>query len=111
VITVRVTRREGQIAAFAIAGHSDYAEKGHDVICAAVSALSQGAILGLEKVVGLTPVYTIRDGWLSLERLSQWPVTVDQRLQAQTILETMIVAIKDVARDHPDHVMVVDQSN
>ncbi|MHB0884989.1 MAG: ribosomal-processing cysteine protease Prp [Bacillota bacterium] len=110
MITVRVTRSEGQIMAFQIEGHSGYAESGSDVICSAVSALSQGAVAGLERVVGLTPVYTIHDGWLNLSRMSKRRLTVDQRRQAQTVLETMVVALKQVAQDHPRNVVVVDQT-
>ncbi|MHB8928128.1 MAG: ribosomal-processing cysteine protease Prp [Bacillota bacterium] len=109
MITVQVTRREGHIGAFDIEGHSDYAEKGRDIVCAAVSALSQGAVMGLERVVGLSPVTTIRDGWLSLQRLSNRSLTVDQRQQAQAILETMVVALKDIAREYPRNMTVVDQ--
>ena len=111
MITVRVTRREGQIMAFQIEGHSGYAESGPDIVCSAVSALSQGAVIGLERVVGLTPVYTVHDGWLNLSRLAKRRITVDQRRQAQTVLETMVVALKQVAQDHPKNVVVVDLKN
>lgn len=109
MITVRVTRREGQIMAFQIEGHSGSAESGSDVICSAVSALSQGAVVGLERVVGLTPVYTVHDGWMNLSRLSRRRLTIDQRRQAQTVLETMVVALSQVAQDYPRNVVVVDR--
>lgn len=108
MITVRVVRREGQITEFDIEGHSDYAEKGRDIICAAVSALSQGAVMGLERVVGLTPATTVRDGWLSLQRLSTRPFGVEQRLQSAAILETMVVALKNIAGEYPRNLTIVD---
>jgi hypothetical protein len=108
LITVRVIRREGQINAFDIEGHSEYDEKGRDIICAAVSAISQGAVMGLERVVGLTPSTAVRDGWLSLQRLSTRPFGVDQRLQSEAILETMVVALKDIAREYPRNLTIVD---
>lgn len=108
MITVRVVRREGQVTAFDIEGHSEYAEKGRDIVCAAVSALCQGAVMGLERVVGLTPLTSVRDGWLRLERLSTRPYAVDQRLQAGAVLETMVVALKDIAREYPSNLTVVD---
>ena len=36
------------IVAYAVNGHADYAEEGKDIVCAAVSVLTQAAINGLE---------------------------------------------------------------
>ena len=41
---------------FTASGHSGFAERGHDIVCAAVSALTQTCELGLSDVLGLEPV-------------------------------------------------------
>ena len=48
MITIRLWRlADGSINGFAVNGHADYAPKGQDIICAAVSAVTQAALLGL----------------------------------------------------------------
>ena len=42
--------KEGRIKGFKISGHSGYGIRGTDIVCSAVSALGQTAILGLLKV-------------------------------------------------------------
>lgn len=52
---------------FEIQGHSGYAEEGADIICSAVSALAINTANSLEKLLGLKPAVSSRDGYLSCE--------------------------------------------
>ena len=45
--------QDGRITGFSCSGHSGYAEEGSDIVCAAISALTQGAVIGLKEVIGL----------------------------------------------------------
>ena len=42
--------RQGRLCGFIVEGHADYAEEGSDIVCAAVSALTQTALLGIMPV-------------------------------------------------------------
>ena len=53
--------RQGSIIGFAAQGHSGYAESGSDIVCAAVSALTQTCELGLEEVLHIVPEVTRDD--------------------------------------------------
>jgi len=102
MITVTVHRdEEGDISSFCVDGHSGYADPGEDIVCAAVSALSQTAVLGLETVLGLKPEVTKKDGYLA--------VAVDQPKTCRVLLETMVLGLKDVAGTYPRHVKVLDE--
>ncbi len=53
MLKVRFVRDPGnKIKGFYLSGHADYGPKGQDIVCAGVSALAQGALLGLEEVIG-----------------------------------------------------------
>ena len=54
------------IVGFVAKGHSGYAKHGEDIVCAAVSALTQTAYLGLEKLVKAEMEFHIKDGELRL---------------------------------------------
>ena len=46
-------RRQGRTVGFTSAGHANYGEAGEDIVCSAISALTQTCYLGLVQVVGL----------------------------------------------------------
>ncbi|KMO86809.1 hypothetical protein AB840_06260 [Megasphaera cerevisiae DSM 20462] len=84
---------------FEISGHSGYDEAGSDIVCAAVSALAQTALLGLMKYVPDAVKYDMQDGFLS--------VHVDPCSDAspQIILETMKLGLEQIARQYESYVV------
>ena len=63
--TIRIFRTEGHITAVTVEGHTGYAEEGSDIVCAAVSALTQGALLGIREVAGIGAESRVSDGRLT----------------------------------------------
>lgn len=102
MIQVTVTRnKNGLISSFKIEGHSGYAERGQDIVCAAVSALSQTTVIGLEEVLGLSPVVIRHEGMLE--------VAVCEPHSAAALLDTMLLGLMDVARSYPDYISILDE--
>ena len=107
---IRVTLRrdaEGRLRGFDVRGHSGYAAKGSDIVCAAVSALTQGAALGLTRHLGIPVPCGEGEGWLDC----RLPADVDPVLlvRAQDILETMRLSLEEIARGYPRHVVVEER--
>lgn len=86
-------------ASFEIKGHSGYAEEGRDLVCAAVSAVSQTALLGLLKVCGINVNYEARDGYLKV--VLPDGISEEKRQKAEVILLTMREGLKDIADGYP----------
>jgi uncharacterized protein YsxB (DUF464 family) len=104
---VRVRRApDGSIAEFAVSGHSGYADRGEDIVCAAISALTQTALMGLEHVARHPYEGKIRDGFLSCRIKAGG--TPDSFARAQAILETMVLGLKDIASGYPDYLRVTE---
>ncbi len=55
MVTVTMLRQNGHTVGFTSAGHAGYGEAGEDVVCSAVSAITQTCVLGLTNVIGLRP--------------------------------------------------------
>ena len=53
MVTVTMLRQKGRTVGFTSAGHAGYGEAGEDLVCSAVSAVTQTCLLGLTDVVGL----------------------------------------------------------
>jgi len=91
---------------FTVKGHAGYAEKGKDVICAAVSAVAQTAILGLEAVTGLTISYSIEDDSGSLHCKVIEAKNQEARIRADAIVEAMILGLKSIEEGHKEFLRV-----
>lgn len=97
-------RRAGRIAGFTVRGHAGLAPRGRDIVCAAVSALAQAAVAGLEDHLGLSPRVLTRPGYLECELAAGQEE--DPRVQA--ILCTMLLGLRGVAEGRPGRVRVED---
>ncbi|MBO8424165.1 MAG: ribosomal-processing cysteine protease Prp [Firmicutes bacterium] len=99
--TIRIFRTEGHITAVTVEGHTGYAEEGSDIVCAAVSALTQGALLGIREVAGIGAESRVSDGRLTF-RLKE------HNEKSDAILETMRLALLDVTKGYPRYIRMED---
>ncbi|MGB9678693.1 MAG: ribosomal-processing cysteine protease Prp [Thermoanaerobacteraceae bacterium] len=108
MIEVDILRNSfGKIYKFTVKGHADFNEYGKDIICAAVSAISQTAVLGLESLVFIHFKKKIKDGYLTVEidKINN----EEDLIKVDSILETMVLGLKDIAKEYPDNVKVFDR--
>ena len=94
---------ENGFSGFRAKGHSGYAEEGSDIVCAAVSALTQTAEIGLRKVakVRIRTILNEEDALLEVRLLE----TEGPAWQAaQIILRTLEEGILDIEQQVPEYV-------
>ena len=99
---VRVTverASDGGISGFKASGHTGCGTAGQDIVCAAVSALTQTAVLGLQDHLGIAVALTAGPGLLQCRLPAGVPDA--SRLRAQDILETMCLGLEAVAAQRP----------
>lgn len=97
--------REGYIQSFEVTGHAAFAPHGEDIVCAAVSVLTQTAVLSLERIAGVSPEVIKREGYLSCN-IS--PAGVRREKTVSVLLESMSLGLEETARSYPGH-MIVEQ--
>lgn len=90
----------GNIVGYSITGHAGYAPRGTDIVCAAVSALTQAALLGLTEHLGLDPKVETETGYLSV----MLPEGSEKDGTVQAILATLELALADIADQYPAQV-------
>lgn len=101
MVTVKLTRNTANcIVAVNVTGHADYAPHGEDIVCAAVSALTQTALVGLLRYAQYPVEYKMKAGFLSFHLQKEPAVVTD------TILETMSLGLEEIARSYPDRVQI-----
>ena len=103
MITLEVKFDEqGMIKGYKVSGHAGYAEEGEDIICSAVSALTQAPLMGLERHLKLNPVHDVNQKAGILEvALNSAPNDL-----TEAILRTMLYGVESIAKQCPKYVRI-----
>ncbi|MDH7478449.1 MAG: ribosomal-processing cysteine protease Prp [Syntrophomonadaceae bacterium] len=108
MIRVEVQRNPGgEITTLRVKGHAGYGVRGQDIVCAGVSALTQSALLGLQRFLAGDVQLELAEGLLQVvlpERLSP-----EERNNASVILETVMLGIEHIALNYPRNIRIVDR--
>jgi len=93
------------ITGFSIEGHAEYAEYGRDIVCAAVSAVSQTAVIGLQKLLKGKPKVVQEKGRLIL-RLPE-DLSFEQRQIGNAVLKTMYWGLEAVKNEYKGYIKLI----
>ena len=99
---IRIIRQAGFIKGFRISGHAGYADSGYDIVCAAVSAISQTAAMGIVEVLKIKAALKQDDeqGTLTLDL----PDVGDER--AEAVLQTMAHGLQSIQQQYPNFLRI-----
>ncbi len=102
VIVKRDSKQE--ISSFELSGHADSGPYGHDLVCAAVSAVSFGTVNSIISICEVEPEIEqgAEGGYLKMTL----PPKMDEQAydQAQTLLEGMVVTLQTIERDYGEYI-------
>ncbi|MRG88230.1 ribosomal-processing cysteine protease Prp [Salinibacillus xinjiangensis] len=107
MINVRIYRNEKrEITSFELEGHAESGPHGHDLVCAAVSAVSFGAVNAVIKLCEIEPI--IEQGGEGGYLKMKLPLYMDQEvyLKAQHLLEGMVVSLETIERDYHQYITI-----
>lgn len=101
----------GDIDCFELTGLADAGKTGLDIVCAAVTAVSIGAVNGVEALAGLQPddfADEVHGGHLTMKRLS---VITGEQLHISTILlENLLLELTSNSDTYPDRLMITNKT-
>ncbi|MFJ7727093.1 ribosomal-processing cysteine protease Prp [Neobacillus sp. NPDC097160] len=106
MIGIAITRTEsGRLKSFEMSGHALFADRGKDIVCAGVSAVSVGAINAVHELTGITPDLEHRaDGFLRCVVPEDLPDDIHEKVQL--ILEAMIVSLRTIEEEYGKHIKI-----
>ncbi|AZR73276.1 hypothetical protein BBF96_07680 [Anoxybacter fermentans] len=111
MVRVQIKRNQkGQIFVFNASGHAEAGEYGSDIVCAAISAVMQTALLGLGEYLNLKKRLTYQideDGWLYCELPPD--LTDEERVRTDAIIETMVIGLKSIQSEYPNSIRVEEE--
>jgi len=105
MVKVDFVRRKGKLVSFKIKGHAMPKEEQLDVdlICSAISAISQTTVIGIEEVLKIKVKYCIEDGFLNLDLEGQTSKDIER---CQVLLETMMLGLKSIEITYTKYIKV-----
>ncbi len=99
MITVTVTRENGDPVGFRVSGHANMGEYGEDLVCAAVSAIVQTAILGITEVCHISAGVSIEEG--ETVCILSKDASTDAIQRAGIVMKTMIAGLRSIQQSYP----------
>ena len=102
-VTVKVDQ-QNCYTGFVCSGHAGYGEPGYDIVCAAISILTQTIVASLETLVGL-PLQIKADqkqGYLECNWVNQ-PESTDR---SNLLTKTLILGLSEIQAQYPNHISI-----
>ena len=100
-------RSDGALLGYRANGHSGYAESGADIVCAAISALTQTTLNGLKNVLKAPVMFDQDDDGAFIEAIMTPEASEDQIRQAQLLLVTLLEGLQAIQREYPRNLRII----
>lgn len=91
---------DNRIKSFAVTGHANFSEYGSDIVCAAVSAVTQTAVIGLQHYFGDAVAVQQEEGRLTCSLPVLEP---GDALIAETILKTLYWGLRAIEAEYGEY--------
>lgn len=82
-----------------VSGHAEYAEHGKDIVCAAVSTLTQVFIASVEELTAADIKHAVNSGYTVID-------IKESTERAQVLIDSFFIGCQMVAEQYPEYVRV-----
>ena len=101
---IKIFKSNDNIVCINCLGHSGYAEKGEDIVCAGISSIVQTAVLGLFSIAKINVELVKDDNVGYLKASLPKDITEEENHDAQVILQTMLCGLSDLRETYSDYI-------
>ena len=109
MITINIKRNEkNEIVSFSLNGHAGYDVNGKDIVCAAVSAVTNMVLIGLNEKLGVDLNFEKSDGGYLKVELSD-KTEFGKMKSAQVLLESMVTEFLDLESNFKEYILVKER--
>lgn len=105
---VTLLRSGNGLEGYEVYGHCGYADAGYDIVCSAISALTQTTAMGLKQLLKLHIALEVEEGALSC--ILPRSMDDDTRRQAELLLETMTLGLRDIEESYGDYINITERT-
>jgi len=97
-------KQENKISGFEVSGHTGKDSFGKDVLCSAISSVTQNTLLGIVEVLKLDATFKIDDAYLSLK------LNDLENESAQVLLKTCLLSLKEITKNEKKYVKLEEKN-
>ncbi|GAA0294907.1 hypothetical protein GGQ92_000707 [Gracilibacillus halotolerans] len=110
MIRVKIKRDNGQIKSFQLKGHAESGPVGHDLVCAAVSGITFGAVNAVLELcnVPLEIDQAGSEGGFLKVTIEDMQPSPDLE-KACLLFEGMLISLQTVEHDYSKHISIIDK--
>ena len=106
-VTIQRNKHDRSIGGYEVTGHAGFDERGRDIVCAGVSAVTVGTVNAAEEVAGVQLDVVMReDGYLRVQVPEGLDAERQQRVQLQ--LESMVVMLESIRQSYGAYIAMKD---
>jgi len=99
-------KKNEKLIAFKIEGHAGFDDFNKDIVCSAISAISQTTLIGILEVLKIHAEYNVEDGFLSVSIEKE---SMDDIEKCQVLLQTMLLGLKSMEISYENFVNVKEE--
>lgn len=99
MIKIIIKTDEDKIIGYNVFGHANFAPKGKDIVCSAVSSITQTALLGLKELLKKDIEFEQDNGLLRVQ-------ISNPDKDSNLVLETMLLGLKEIEKIYPKNVLL-----
>lgn len=103
MINAIVNYHDKNIVSVIIKGHSGYSDYGSDIICSAVTAVSECIANGITEILKVNCNIEIKEGYLLIDIIS---CNLDDIKKCQILLETLIMELNNIEFRYKKYIKV-----
>ncbi|WP_333860072.1 ribosomal-processing cysteine protease Prp [Clostridium sp.] len=96
-------RKCDNLVSVIVKGHAESVDEGYDMVCSAVSAISQSILIGITEVLNLNIKYSLEDGFLSFSLNGMEENDVSK---CQVLMKTMLLGLKSIEINFGEYIVV-----
>lgn len=109
MITVKIERNDNdEIISFSLNGHAGYDVEGKDIVCAAVSAVTNMTLIGLNEKLRLKLKVENSDGGY-IKVILPDNIPAEEMIIAQFLLESMVTEYLDIESNYGKYILVKER--
>jgi uncharacterized protein len=95
-----------RITSFTLSGHANFAEKGSDIVCAGVSAVSFGAVNAIMSLTGIEPEIEQGGDGGYLRCVFPKDISKDTQEKVQLLLNGMLISLQTIEREYGKYMKI-----
>ncbi len=97
--------KQGNFYGFVAKGHAGGGEAGFDIYCAAISAITQTAVIGLTEVCKVKVDIKMKDGFLSAFISSEDA----KKENCRTVFKTLNLGLESFKSENPKYIQIFEE--